>query len=201
MSFTTDNILDIVKSNPEEIVGILNAWHSLMPGFHAFQTICKDNGIKKPRKQAGQYKKSPRPISGYNVFTKAQKDNPDLEGVEFGKRAGMVGALWKIAKANGEDAKYMKQAAEENAENKLAVKLVETEEKKDEADAPVEVEVDKAAAKKAEKKAKAAAKKAEKKAKAAAKKPEPEQLPDDGDASEVDDDDVFIDDDSDSDDE
>ena len=216
MSFTTDNILKIVKANPEEIIGILNAWHSLMPGFHAFQTICKDHKIKKPRKQTGQYNKNPRPISGYNVFTAAQKENPDLAGVEFGKRAGMVGALWKIAKANGEDAKYIAKAKEENeAKKKLAGKLVDSDEKKDNGDAGPEPPAledandeveDPVAKKKAEKKAKAAAKKAEKKAKkdAAAKKPEPEpvqeHLPDEGDASEVDDDDVFIDDDSDSDD-
>lgn len=98
MSFTTENIVAIVTANPEESAAVFNCFHQLNSGLSAFNLICKEHNIKKPR---GGYKKNKRPPSAYNVFTKAmyEKHAAKLKKMKddggIGACANFIGGLWK----------------------------------------------------------------------------------------------------------
>ena len=205
MSFTSENITDIVNKTPEAVCDLLNCMYGLVPAVHALQIICKENNVKPPRRKKGQLNGKKRPLSAYNFFTKMQKDNPELDGLLFPDRARMVGKMWRTSKEQ-DKYKVMAQDAKdavnvpENKEEEPAPAVVE-----DKNPVPEKKEAKKPAAKKP------AAKKDDKKPaakKPAAKKPaakEDDKKPaanDDDDDSEVDEDDVFLQSDiSDSDDE
>lgn len=116
MSFTIENIVDIVSANPEEAVAVFKCFHQMNSGLSAFNIICKENGIKKPR---GGYKGKKRTATAYNLFTKEMygKDKDEIMGLgDIGNRGKHIGDLWRKLD-DKEKEKYKEMAKKLKDEN------------------------------------------------------------------------------------
>ena len=129
MSFTSENVLTFVQNNPAEMAGILNCMHTLGSGVNAFSQLCSANNVRPLRRVKGQYCRTKRPLTAFNLFTKVNKDHKSLKGLkDISSRSKTMGAMWKSL-SKKEHAKYVQMA--EDAKNAAAgdapVKAVEVE--------------------------------------------------------------------------
>lgn len=121
----------IVQSNKNEVLSLLEMMHALGPAFHAFHKLCKDNDVKPLKKKKGQYSGDKRSLSAYNLFTQDIQKDEKLKDKKFNERSKLIGQMWKDLKVkNSEEYKKYQDKAKvlkdtKNAEAKQVEKPVE----------------------------------------------------------------------------